>query len=154
MRVAFEPAKAHRVERSHNARSRQVFHRGFADAVRARFVGDLAVAPEHRVAGIEDDFSVKLLRVIFADLRIGAVGDGDKNDVAEVQSFAHRADTRQATKTLSQRFDFLGMARGEHHLIAGLYPKRADGTADVAGADDADLWLRIATGRLAKTSLR
>ena len=133
-----------RVERADDAGAGQILRRGDADALLFHFLGDLAVARGDRIAGVEHHLAGKLAAVILADLRIGAIGHGDENDIAERDRFGDRAALGQGAEPLHQRREFFGMAGGEHHGMAGLHPERADRAADMAGSDDADFQRRAA----------
>ncbi len=75
------------------------------------FVGDFAVARRDGVAGIEHHLARKLAAIVLADLRIGAIGHGDEDDVAERDRFRDGAGLRQFAEALHQRRQFFRMAR-------------------------------------------
>ena len=108
------------------------------------FRRDLAVARRDRVAGVEHHLAGELAAVVLADLRIGAIGHGDEDDVAERDRFGNGARLGERAEPLHQRGEFLGMAGREHHGMTGLDPERSDRAADMAGADDADFQRRRA----------
>src|SRR5207248_4430799 len=119
-------------------RSRQIFLRGDADAVRFHLIGHRAIAGGHRVAGIQYDLALEWRGVIAPDLRQRTIRYGKQHDVAKGDRLIDRAGLRQGSETRDHVLEFLGMARGEQDLMAVLDPESADGAADMTGTNGSD----------------
>ena len=87
----------------------KVLCRGRADALFIHFIDDIAVTPGDGIAGVKHHLSGKLACIILSDLRIGAIGHGDENDVTERDRLGDGAGLGQVAKSLHQRRKFFGV---------------------------------------------
>ena len=134
-----QPRVADGVERAHDKRAGQQLGRGEAGALLARPGRDLAVAVHEGIAGVDQRLALELVRQILAQLRQRAVGHRHQHDLAEGGGFLGRSRARLAAQARRQRAVVFEVARREHDLVSRLEPDLAQGAADAARADDADL---------------
>ena len=113
---------------------------------RVSFSRSCAVARRDRVAGVQHHLAGEFRRVVLGELRHRLVRHREQDRVAERQRLRDGPGLGERSKPVGERLELLRMARGEHDGMAGLDPEAADGAADVARADDADL--ELVCGRL------
>ena len=139
MRLLREGAIAHGIERAHDAGIGQKLPGSNTRALFQRLVGHGTVAAGKRVAGIQHDPAGQRLGIILTDLRHGAVGYGQQDDIAESDRLADGAGMGIRADTIGHRYEFLWMPGGKHHFMTGIGQQLANGTAEITGTDCADL---------------
>ena len=78
----------------------------------------------------------------FANLLHRGIGDDEHHDVAEGDRLLDRAGLREWSDAGDEALQIIGMARREHHRMAGLDEQPAERTALASGTDHADLQRR------------
>ena len=139
MCLAFHLDEAQRVERAHQADTREELGRRDARSLLDRFGRHRTVAVDVRVPKIDDNLPLHERAVVLPHLRGGSVRHGDDDDFTPLRRFVRKPGARLRAGFRHQVLQCFRVTRREHHLVAGLRELQAERAALPARADEGHL---------------
>ncbi len=145
MVLVLHHAETDSIERPYQSGAREEFGRSHSGALGNCLIGHRSVLVSTGIAAINDDLPVHVLRVVTADLRHGAIWNGDQYVVTKLSGLGHTASAGVRACRRYQRRQLIQIAGSEQNLMPGLRPALANGAADLPGTDNADTqWFQTA----------
>ena len=142
MRERAETREADRVEPADDVGARQELGRHQpGPALRVHLLDEVfAVAPRDRIAHVQhQDLRGERARMRLADLLDGGVRHDERHHVRKGDRLLDGAGLRERSQPGDEILQAIGIARREHHRMAGLDEQRPQRAALPPGADHPDL---------------